>query len=176
MKRAGRAAFELMQTVWPEMSEIHVFCGSGNNGGDGYVIAALAARAGLPATLWQVDQPKTVTAQQALDYAVQEGAKLQAFTIDAWQAADINPLAVLVDALLGIGFKGELKPQYLEAVQGINQSSLPVIAVDIPSGIDGQNGACTHIAVKATLTISFIAQKLGNYICLLYTSPSPRDA
>ena len=164
MKRAGRAAFELMQGYWPEMTEVHVFCGGGNNGGDGYVIAALAARAGLKAVAWQVGMPKTDSAKQACAYAVQEGAQIESFTLAVWQQmqADISPLAVMVDALLGIGFKGELKPHYRDAIGLINDTALPVLAADVPSGIDAETGSCDDIAVKATLTISFIAQKLGN--------------
>jgi len=166
MKRAGRAAFDVLQAYWPEISEVHVFCGSGNNGGDGYVIAALAARSGLQASVWQLNPPKTPAAQQACAYAEQEGAQIKPFILAAWQTiqAQISPLAVVVDALLGIGFEGELSPEYRDAIQAINTVGLPVLAADIPSGIYGETGACDDIAVNATVTVSFIAQKLGNKI------------
>lgn len=164
MKRAGRAAFELMQSHWGEMSEVHVFSGSGNNGGDGYVVAALAARAGLSATVWQIDSPKTTSAKQACGYALQEGAQLKTFNVEAWQSVEVNPLAVVVDAILGIGFNSELTPHYTDAIEAINQSGLPVLAVDIPSGINGLNGHCDSVAVNASVTLSFIAQKVGNKI------------
>jgi len=163
MKRAGRAAFDLMQAYWPEMAEVHIFCGSGNNGGDGYVVGALAARSGYPVWIWQLAEPKTPSAQQACAYAKQEGANIHGFSGERWRSAqeNIHPLAVVVDAILGIGFEGHLSEESRTAIEAINDAALPVLSADIPSGIDANTGACHDVAIKATVTVSFIAQKIG---------------
>ena len=163
MKRAGRAAFDVMQAYWPEMAEVHIFCGSGNNGGDGYVMGALAARSGYPVWIWQLAEPKTPSAQQACAYAEQEGANINAFSAERWRSAqeNIHPLAVVVDAILGIGFEGHLSEESRTAIDAINDAALPVLSADLPSGIDANTGACDDIAIKATVTVSFIAHKKG---------------
>jgi len=168
MKRAGRAAFSALLKRWPSVSSLQVFCGSGNNGGDGYVVAALAAQQGLSVSVWQLSAQLSPVAQIACDYAVQEGVEMHSFTLEACQAALENEAnigtGVIVDGLLGTGSQGSLKDRYRDAITLINNSGWSTLALDIPSGVNANTGAIDEIAVKADLTISFIAQKLGNRI------------
>lgn len=160
MQRAGAAAFELLQQQWPEARRISVFCGSGNNGGDGYVIARLAREQGMSVSLFQLgDHSKlkgdALTAAQHLaetDVAVM-----------AWQDKGIVDCDVIVDALLGTGLNGEVSTHYRQAIEAINASGVPVLAVDIPSGLHADTGAVLGAAIKANQTISFIAMKQGLY-------------
>ncbi len=166
MKRAGKAAFDVLLEQWPEPAPIHVFCGGGNNGGDGYIVAALAAQRRLPVTVWQLAGNLTGAAQAAYDYALQEGVDIRAFTLEAWQSmlSGVNESGLIVDALLGTGASGPLREPYSTAIALINESAWPVLSIDIPSGVNADTGTVDSIAVKATTTISFIGQKLGNLI------------
>ena len=166
MKRAGRAAFDALTRQWPSVASVHVFCGSGNNGGDGYIVAALAAQRGLDVVVWELSTRLADTAQAACAYAVQEGVPMRAFTLEHWQAvvAGAQQPGVIVDGLLGTGSSGALRPHYIEAIQAINDCGWSVLALDIPSGVQANTGAVDDIAINAKQTVSFIGQKLGNRI------------
>ncbi|MFV8783913.1 NAD(P)H-hydrate dehydratase [Microbulbifer sp. SA54] len=164
MKRAGRAAFECLRQRWPELREIQVYCGGGNNGGDGYVIAGLAAQNKLPVTVF-VGVPMEKLHGEALEaygYAEREGAKL--VTALAEMPA-INEGVVLVDALLGTGFSGAVREPVQSAIAHINRAQAPVLAVDLPSGLSADTGAAAETgAVAADVTITFIGRKAGLYL------------
>lgn len=158
MKRAARAAFELLLARFPAPELISVYCGSGNNGGDGYVLAALAAQRKLPVQVIQltVAEKLTGTARQAYNFAVQEGVSLVPFAQAAAPAS-----GVIVDALLGIGLRGAPEGEFAAAIEQLNQTRLPVLALDIPSGLNADTGAVAGAVVQASLTITFIASKRG---------------
>ncbi|MFT6388372.1 MAG: NAD(P)H-hydrate epimerase [Cellvibrionaceae bacterium] len=174
MKRAGKAAFDALLAQWPKTTSVYIFCGGGNNGGDGYVIAALAAQRGLLSHVWQLSSQLKGAAKSAYEYAIQEGVKIESFDSARLSKSMSNGMskglfgnngsAVLVDALLGTGSDGPPRDTYRAAIDVINQSGLPVLSVDIPSGLNPDNGTVDDIAVKAQLTISFIGQKLGNVV------------
>jgi hydroxyethylthiazole kinase-like uncharacterized protein yjeF len=157
MKRAGRATFECVQQRFPQVA-ITVYCGVGNNAGDGYVVAALAAQRRVPVQVIQVGAPEKLSgdARLAYEFALQEGVAMQAFS-----EAVAPTEGVIVDALLGIGLTGDLKPAFAAAIEQINSSGLPVVAVDIPSGLNADTGAVHNGAVHASLTITFIGTKRG---------------
>jgi NAD(P)H-hydrate epimerase len=157
MKRAGRAVFALLLRHFPSPEMITVYCGAGNNAGDGYVLAGLAAQRRLPVQVVQVGSPEKLTgdALLAFAFAEQEGVVMRPF--DAAMPAE----GVIVDALLGIGLNGDVRGQYVEAIEQINRSDLPVLAVDIPSGLNADTGAVQGVAVQAALTITFIGIKRG---------------
>ena len=158
MKRAGRAAFDLLIERFPAPELITVYCGAGKNGGDGYVLAALAAQRLLPVQVIHLTAGDKLTgeARAAYDFAVQERVSIIPF---AEAAAPTE--GVIVDALLGIGLQGEVRPAFAAAIAHINASGLPVLAMDIPSGLNGDTGAVQGAVVKAALTITFIGVKRG---------------
>ncbi|SEA22878.1 NAD(P)H-hydrate dehydratase [Microbulbifer marinus] len=159
MKRAGRAAFVQLQKRWPEARRIQVFCGGGNNGGDGYVIAALAAEKQIPVTVYACIDPSQLKgdALEACEYARREGVHIVT-SLTELDRGDGD--TVVVDALLGTGFAGELREPVAHAVERINKSAGPVLAVDIPSGLSADSGSAGH-AVHADVTVTFIGRKLG---------------
>ncbi|WP_346838524.1 NAD(P)H-hydrate dehydratase [Microbulbifer sp. SAOS-129_SWC] len=159
MKRAGRAAFAQLQQRWPEVRRIQVFCGGGNNGGDGYVIAALAAQKQIPVTVYACVDPGKLQgdAREAHDYAHREGVHI---VTSLTELDDADGDTVAVDALLGTGFAGELREPVAHAVERINACPGPVLAVDLPSGLHADSGAAAH-AVQADVTVTFIGRKLG---------------
>lgn len=158
MKRAARAAFDLLLERFPAPELISVYCGAGNNGGDGYVLAALAAQRKLPVQVIQLTAAEKLKgeARQAYDFAVQEGVNILSFA----QAAAPSR-GVIVDALLGIGLRGAATGEFAAAIEQINQCRLPVMALDIPSGLNADTGAVAGAVVQANLTITFIASKRG---------------
>ncbi|MDF2866980.1 MAG: hypothetical protein K0S11_450 [Gammaproteobacteria bacterium] len=158
MQRAGQAAFQIMLQKWPRVTTIAVFCGNGNNGGDGYVLAYLAKTAGLQVQIWQVGSLSKLPepAREAYLTCLAAGMVMQPFTEQAVIDADL-----IIDALLGTGIKGLLRTDYNQAIERINQVHKPVLAIDIPSGLDADTGTMTCIAVKADLTVTFIGFKQG---------------
>lgn len=158
MKRAGRAAFELIQQRWPELESMTVFCGAGNNGGDGYVVAALAAQKRILVNVVQLGEEEKMSAdaQAAYQFARQEGVIMAPFTEHGAIEGEL-----IVDALLGIGSNGPLRGDYAAAVAQINEAQPPVLALDIPSGLCADTGAVAAQGVYASATISFIGMKKG---------------
>ena len=170
MKRAARAAFELLLSEWPHCSGLIVLCGAGNNAGDGYVLAGLAAQECIPVVVWYVSSPDTLRgdALKAYRFAVQEGVVCKPFNREEVQQADFygtesifGTESILVDALLGIGLNKTVRGSYAEAIHWLNHSSLPVLALDVPSGLCANTGRVFGCAVNASITITFIGIKRG---------------
>jgi NAD(P)H-hydrate epimerase len=157
MTRAAHAAWRALRRRWPDAGELTVFAGCGNNAGDGYLIAALAQRAGWRVRVLAVGDPARLAGDAALarDEAVAAGVQVL-----AWRA-DLPQAGVVVDALLGTGLSGVVREPYAAAIAAINASGLPVLAVDIPSGLHADTGAVLGSVVRAQLTVTFIALKIG---------------
>ena len=156
MLRASRALFATLVNEWPDCRELQLFCGKGNNAGDAYLLAALARERGFTVTLWQVGPPPAAgDALQARQRAEAAGVGVQ-----VWNGP--RPLAgVIVDGLLGTGLTGAVRPAFAEAIAAINSSGLPVLAVDIPSGLCADTGCALGTAVRADVCLSFIGLKQG---------------
>ncbi len=155
---AGSAVFEHIAEKWPQARSLVVFCGSGNNAGDGYVIARLALAAGLHTLAVSVGDPEKLKggALTAFRDYVQTGGRVTVF--DPAQSIEADLLA---DALLGTGLDRSVTGLYAEAIATINRSGLPVVAVDIPSGLHADTGNAMGCAVKANCTVTFIGLKQG---------------
>ncbi|MCK5892982.1 MAG: NAD(P)H-hydrate dehydratase [Endozoicomonadaceae bacterium] len=161
MKRAGQAAFDRMLKRWPTLSRggiLQIFCGAGNNGGDGYVVACLARQRYLPVRVIALRNPDEL-----------KGDALRAWlwfrdlggTTESWSNNVTITGSVLVDAMLGTGLIGDVQGDYLAAIQRLNASGRSVLAVDIPSGLSADTGAALGDAVQATMTVTFIGVKQG---------------
>ena len=164
MQRAAHVAWRALRRRWPEADTLTVLAGSGNNAGDGYLIAALAQRAGWSVQVLAVADPQRLQGDAASAFAE---AQNSGAAIEAWSVA--APLqGVVVDALLGTGLSGEVREPYAGAIAALNASGLPVMAVDLPSGLCADTGRVLGCAVRAELTVSFIGLKLG-----LFTGEGP---
>ena len=177
MCRAATAAFDLLRQRWPRARQLSVVCGTGNNGGDGFVLAALAHQAGLVVRCWLVgDGTKIVgEAAQALAMAREAGVMVESFGVHAGEAGGDaldhpGPFAadVIVDALLGTGLQGPPRAMQAQAIGAINASGCPVLALDLPSGLCADTGRVFSGAVRADSTVTFIAAKQG-----LFTGQAP---
>ncbi len=157
MQRAGQAAWRCLLEHWPQAHRILVLCGPGNNGGDGWVLARHAQESGVAVTVMTVAGlgPRTPLAQEMAASYADAGGCTEAF-VDALPACD-----VIVDALLGIG--GERAPEgdLARLIDAANAAGMPILALDVPSGVDAGSGAVPGIAIRATRTLQFIAPHAG---------------
>ncbi len=161
---AGQAVFDALINEWPFAKRIIVCCGKGNNGGDGLVVARLAHERGFEVEVYLLDSKSfSSSAAQALKACEQAAVRINAFPSEPTFNAD-----VIVDALLGTGFKGKLEAPCDPIIRAINSAQCPVIAIDVPSGVDVDTGFVSGEAVKATITVTFIALKRG-----LFTGKAP---
>lgn len=167
MQRAGQAVFEQLLRRWPEAQHITVLAGTGNNGGDGFVIARLARQHGLAATVLQIGDREQMSPDAALQVErwISAGADIGRFE-QHLPASD-----VIVDALLGTGLSRAVGGPYARAIAAINRHPAPCVAVDVPSGLNADSGTAMDVAVHAALTVSFIALKQG-----LFTADGPDHA
>lgn len=158
MTRAGEAAFVALSARWPGARRIAVICGVGNNAGDGFVLARLAHHANLQVRVHAVGgvEPIKGDAATALRDLLHSGATLEASLATALDHAD-----VIVDAVFGTGLDRPLTGMWRDAIETINASGKPVLALDIPSGLHADRGAVMGAAIKAALTVTFIGLKQG---------------
>lgn len=160
MLRAGKAAWTTLKMLYPDVCSIAVCCGGGNNAGDGYVLARLAHSEGFQVMVYTVksidDLPPT--AKKAALNALEAGVSCH--SLDDIIDSDVD---LIVDALLGIGLQGPVHEPFVHAIHLINDSQLPVFALDVPSGLNADTGVVLGACVKAAVTVTFIAPKLGLY-------------
>lgn len=156
MKRAGRAAFELVRERFADAPLVSIYAGGGNNGGDGYVLAGLLAQRRHEVQVIALVEPDQLKgdARLAYEFAVQEGAAVNGFGATPTEG-------IIVDALLGIGLRGEVRAEFAAAIEQINASGLPVVALDIPSGLQADTGALAGPVVHAQVTLTYIGIKQG---------------
>ncbi|HWK52767.1 MAG TPA: NAD(P)H-hydrate epimerase [Hyphomicrobiales bacterium] len=159
MQRAAEAAFNALRQQWPDATALEIFCGIGNNGGDGFITGMLAQKAGLRPHIHIVGDASRIAgdALKALQLASSNQVPLDGSAV----LASSEPGTVIVDAMLGTGLHGEVRAPYREAIATINASGLPVLALDVPSGLCSDTGAVLGNAVRADLTITFVGRKLG---------------
>ncbi|KTC85153.1 bifunctional ADP-dependent NAD(P)H-hydrate dehydratase/NAD(P)H-hydrate epimerase [Legionella brunensis] len=158
MERAGHSAFLTLTKLYPAVRNLAIFCGSGNNAGDGYVLARLAHEKGYSVLINQYKSVENLppAARHAALIAIAAGVPCQCLDDPIDSDAEL-----VIDALLGIGLQGEVKGPLVAAINQINESELPILALDIPSGLNADTGTVLGVCVRATTTATFIARKLG---------------
>lgn len=157
MRSAGLAAFNALQRRWPDVRRLNIFCGAGNNAGDGYVVAKLALQAGFDVAVYSMIDAENLTGDALTCYRdfQQAGGEVQTF------GSCIKADGLLVDALLGTGLSRPVSDDYAAAIGFINGAGCPVLALDVPSGLHADSGSVLGCAVKADMTVTFIALKCG---------------
>lgn len=161
MTRAGAAALNAARRRFPDAKRWQVVCGGGNNGGDGYVVARLAANAGIVVSVLTMVDPEILKGDAATAYGdfAAEGGVVMPWAGDLDAEADL-----LVDAILGSGLERDVTGEYADAVAAINGHEARVLALDIPTGINGDTGALLGSAVRADLTVTFVGLKTGLFL------------
>jgi len=160
MNRAGSAVFDELCIRWPDARNIIVICGAGNNAGDGYVVARLAHEKGYSVRLVSMIDPEELKDDAATAWGAARAAGLltEAFDVDALSRSD-----VVVDAIFGTGLNRDVEGRWAEIIDVINASTVPVLAIDIPSGLNADNGTLMGHAIRAAATVSFIGLKQGMF-------------
>ncbi|MGN6235955.1 NAD(P)H-hydrate dehydratase [Dyella sp.] len=159
MRRAAAAGVASLRRHWPQARRLAVWCGPGNNGGDGYLLGALAKEAGLQVELIALSGQATGDALQARTAFEFAGGRVHLFDPAApWPDVDVH-----VDALYGSGLNRAPEAPVAALIQRINAGGKPVLALDVPSGLDADRGTCPGAAVRAKVTVCFIAAKRGLY-------------
>jgi len=154
MENAGRAVTDAIAARFPP-SRVTVLCGPGNNGGDGFVAARLLAAHGFDIVVAAGEGYKGDAAAMAEQW---QGARV------ALSPAALDGAALIVDALFGTGLSRPLEKSYRALAEAVNRTHVPVIAVDIPSGLDGDSGKILGLAVKASITVTFFRLKPGHLL------------
>lgn len=163
MCRAGHAALAVLRRRWPDAQKIAVYCGAGNNAGDGYVVARLARAAGLSVRVEALVPPERLRndAQRAWEDCRDAGVTATPF---GSAVSERFVPDVIVDALLGTGLDRPVEGAFADAVAKLNAARVPILALDIPSGLDADTGRVLGAAVRADVTITFVGLKQGLFL------------
>jgi NAD(P)H-hydrate epimerase len=158
MEAAGRAVADEVVRHSPDRGMVTVLCGPGNNGGDGFVAARLLEKQGYTIKLALLGTVEALKGDAAEMAARWEGV-MEPLAPSVVTGADI-----IVDAIFGAGLSRAIERIVAETIQAVNASGLPVIAVDVPSGIDGTSGEVRGVSIRATSTVTFFRAKLGHLL------------
>ena len=158
MENAGKGASSIiLDSIDTSLhSNIVVVCGSGNNGGDGYVVARHLANNGCGVSILQASKPTYHDAVTNANMCQEMDIK-----IEGWPCNLLSQATLLVDALLGTGLSRAVVGANLNIIQGMNACKAPCIALDIPSGLDCDSGKVLGCCIQASMTISFVGMKKG---------------
>ena len=168
MENAGRCCVEEIIGEFGLHGCCVILAGKGNNGGDGYVIARLLGLKGWRVKVIILAPRLQISGDAATNLDTLPGSVVDHYTgeghLSPLQREEILQADVIVDALLGTGLGSDVAGVYLEAIDAMNASGRPVVAVDIPSGIDGTSGRVLGSAVRAHMTVTFACAKLGHVL------------
>ena len=173
MENAGRSCAELIKEKLAGVAKpkVCIFCGTGNNGGDGYVIARHLLNSGSKVTVVICGPPGADSkikgdAKTNLDILERSGQPIEQLNLKGGDIPSrIKAFAagadMLIDGLFGTGLNGQLSDEYKQLIESINGENCPILAVDIPSGLDCDTGEPLGAAIRANYTVTFVAVKKG---------------
>ncbi len=170
MRRAASVVLSVIHQRWPQLRRLQIFTGSGNNGGDGYYLAAIAASEGIKVQVLEcAGEPRKGDAATARMEALAAGVSCKPCDplldlVNNRHSQD----TVLVDAIVGTGFQGPLRKGIAEIIEWMNHAGLPVVSVDVPSGVESDTGHVADVAVRASMTVCLVGLKQG-----LFTGRGP---
>jgi NAD(P)H-hydrate epimerase len=171
MENAGLGAtLRLLDLDWRRTGRVAVLCGRGNNAGDGYVVARQLVCRGLDVCLWESRGREPLPPDAEANRAVSERMGIERRPLAPLRdaeavAAELRGFALIVDALLGTGFQGTVRPPLDAWIEGANLAhslhGVPIAALDLPSGLDADSGRPSNATVRADWTLTFVAPKVG---------------
>lgn len=161
MNKAAKFSFNILLERFPNCQKVTVLCGSGNNAGDGYIVAALAKAYGIACNVYFLSPPDKLVgdAQSAYQMCLAENVSCDHYSDKSLASETDNH--IIVDALLGTGLNSPVRGLYADAIEAANKSTAPILAIDIPSGLNANTGSIMGTGIEADCTASFIALKLG---------------
>ena len=175
MENAGRSAADVVLQLirndlrLPATTRVGIFCGGGNNGGDGYVIARHLHHANAIVTVFAATPLEKLSGDAAINATIVQRMNLPVRPVAnsaelAAAAPEFAQQRVLVDALLGTGFHGEVSAELAAVIERCNalaHGGAKVVAIDVPSGLDCDTGAPSNAVIRADVTVTFVAMKRG---------------
>jgi len=163
MENAGAAVARYALETCQDRKRIACFCGKGNNGGDGFVAARHMLAKGAKPDVYLAGKFSQVEreAKTNLDILRALDCQVREIDQDSLSSIAIEKYSLIIDALLGVGLSGPVRGIYQELIVLINSADAAVLAVDIPSGLDATTGNILGACVKADITVTFVARKLG---------------
>jgi hydroxyethylthiazole kinase-like uncharacterized protein yjeF len=157
MRSAAQACVDVLLGQAPSPGKVSVLCGSGNNAGDGFIIAGLLANRGIEVTVGLVGKVPSAETDAGKAYGYCREAGVEILTAEL----SLQDSAFVVDALLGTGLIGPVRPEYQQVISAVNLHDCTVLAVDLPSGLCADTGNILGACIKADMTVTFIGRKLG---------------
>ena len=169
MENAGRNVAEevLKMLSGADKARVAIFCGKGNNGGDGFVIARHLYNKGVNVSVYLTTEVARVLADgdASTNLKILLNMDLEIKELQEDHIGEIGKALydynVIVDAIFGTGLRGEVREPARALIEKINEAEIPVVSVDIPSGLSCDDGVVLGVAVKATKTVTFVAAKTG---------------
>ncbi|MFP4163461.1 MAG: NAD(P)H-hydrate dehydratase [Chitinispirillaceae bacterium] len=166
MLKAAMGIFETVKDIVPapECGDIAIICGKGNNGGDGYVAGSLLLDAGYRVMCYSLCEVESLTGEAHIAYNEFSSRKGSCFVVDDVEdLSNLNRYALVIDAMLGTGVKGNPRGLYSLAIGAVNASGVKVLAVDTPSGLNNDDGTPGSPCIKADVTVTMGFPKLGQF-------------
>lgn len=171
MENAGRGAAEVISHSFPDLQKkkIAIIAGKGNNGGDGLVIARYLMNRGMSVKVYLLTDPKSLRGEAETNFNIFHRMKGEIVPLPSSKdyikmKRDLERFDLLVDGIFGTGLDAEVRGYYREVIEHLNTLQKPVVAIDVPSGLDVNTGKPLGVAVRATLTITFGLPKIGHLI------------
>ncbi|MCM8785088.1 MAG: NAD(P)H-hydrate epimerase [Candidatus Omnitrophica bacterium] len=168
MENAGRESFYIIKKELKSVKnrKFFVFCGKGNNGGDGFVLSRYLFNYGVNVKVFYFGEISNFTEISLVNFDILNKLKVDIDRINVLKLKDINigSSDVVVDAILGIGIKGVIEGEMKTVIEFINKNSNFIVSIDIPSGLDADTGEIHGVCIKSNLTISMGFLKKGFFI------------
>nr|MDA3814590.1 NAD(P)H-hydrate epimerase [Candidatus Cloacimonadota bacterium] len=162
MENAGKGCSEFINDLVSQESKIALFCGSGNNGGDGFVIARILKNLNHTPEIFLMGSIDKMSQETLNNYKKCEGINIKINKIEK-EPVDLSEFDLIIDAIFGVGLKGEIKSWRADIIDKINSSAKTIVAIDIASGVDANTGQA-EVAVEADFTLTMAANKYGQLL------------
>jgi NAD(P)H-hydrate epimerase len=162
MENAGKAVSEIALSELKDIKDkkVAIFCGYGNNGGDGLVAARHLFNEGVKVNVYLIGKRADLKNDSKINACLLEGIGVKICEISRPVNVDSN---LIIDAIFGIGLKGEVKRPAKDIIIDLNKKSVPVISVDVPSGLNADTGKASGCSIKADITVTMQFPKKGFY-------------
>jgi NAD(P)H-hydrate epimerase len=171
MENAGKGAAEVISNTFPDIhkKKIAIIAGKGNNGGDGLVIARYLLNQGVSVRVYLLTDPKGLRGDAETNFNIFQRMKGEVISVPSSKdyvklKKDLERFDILVDGIFGTGLDAEVRGYYREVIDHLNTLQRPIVAIDIPSGLDADTGKPLGTAIRASLTITFGLPKVGHLI------------
>lgn len=171
MENAGRGATEVISNAFPDLQKkkIAIVAGKGNNGGDGFVIARYLLNRGIPVKVYLLADSKVLRGDAETNFQIFQRMKGEVIPVPSSKdyqkvKKELEKFDLLIDAIFGTGLDAEVRGYYREVIDHLNTLQKPIVAIDIPSGLDADSGKPHGTAIRASLTVTFGLPKVGHLI------------